>query len=309
MSLKQPPDRFKLLLAFFLIYFIWGSTYLAIRFAIETMPPFLMAGVRFFVAGLLMFGFMRMRGVANPDGWQWLHLSVIGTFLFLGGNGFVVWAEQYINSGLAALLVSTLPLWLILLDWLWAKGPAPSRMAMVGISLGIVGTVLLVDPARIVGSSIHLPGAAMVVLASLCWAIGSIYSKKIKQPASIFMSAACQMIGGGASLLVVAIVLGEPARFDPSAISAVSLAGFLYLLVFGSMVAISAYVWLLQNASATRVSTYAFVNPAVAIFLGWLLADEEINLHIMLGAGIILAGVFLVIRSSAKKPLSTATHK
>lgn len=295
------PDRIRLLIAFFLIYFIWGSTYLAIRYAIETMPPFLMAGARFFVAGLLMFGFMRIRGAAMPDRWQWLHLSVIGTFMFLGGNGFVVWAEQYITSGLAALLVSTLPLWLILLDWLWAKGPAPSRMAMAGISLGIAGTVLLVDPARIAGSSVHLPGAAMVVLASLLWAIGSIYSKKIRQPASIFMSAACQMIGGGVSLLLVSMLLGEPADFDISAISAVSWAGFLYLLVFGSMIAISAYVWLLQNASAARVSTYAFVNPAVAIFLGWLLADEEINLHIMLGAGVILAGVFLVIKSSMKK--------
>lgn len=301
MTIRPRPDRFKLLLAFFLIYFIWGSTYLAIRFAIETTPPFLMAGVRFFAAGVLMYGFMRMRGAANPDRRQWLHLSVIGTFLFLGGNGLVVWAEQYINSGLAALLVSTLPLWLILLDWLWAKGPAPSRTAMTGISLGIAGTVLLVDPARIVGGSIHLPGAAMVVLASLLWAVGSIYSKKIRQPASIFMSAACQMIGGGASLLLTAVLLGEPAQFDASAVSGTSLAGFLYLLVFGSMIAISAYVWLLQNASAARVSTYAFVNPAVAIFLGWLLADEEINLHIMLGAGIILAGVFLVIRSSAKK--------
>ena len=300
MQLSVRPERFRLLLAFFLIYFIWGSTYLAIRFAIETMPPFLMAGTRFFAAGLLMLGFLRLKGVANPDRWQWLHLGVIGTFLFLGGNGLVVWAEQYITSGLAALLVSTLPLWLILLDWLWAKGPPPTRMAMVGISLGIVGTVLLVDPARIVGSSVHLPGAGMVVLASLLWAIGSIYSKKIRQPASIFMSAACQMIGGGASLLLVSVILGEPAQFDPGAVSAVSLVGFLYLLVFGSMVAISAYVWLLQNASASRVSTYAFVNPAVAIFLGWLLADEEINLHIMLGAGIILAGVFLVIRSSVR---------
>ena len=208
MQLSVRPERFRLLLAFFLIYFIWGSTYLAIRFAIETMPPFLMAGTRFFAAGLLMLGFLRLKGVANPDRWQWLHLGVIGTFLFLGGNGLVVWAEQYITSGLAALLVSTLPLWLILLDWLWAKGPPPTRMAMVGISLGIVGTVLLVDPARIVGSSVHLPGAGMVVLASLLWAIGSIYSKKIRQPASIFMSAACQMIGGGASLLLVSVLLG-----------------------------------------------------------------------------------------------------
>lgn len=296
------PERFRLLLAFFLIYFIWGSTYLAIRYAIETLPPFLMAGTRFLVAGLLMYGFMRSRGVPNPPARQWLQLGVVGTFLFLGGNGFVVWAEQFINSGLAALLVSTLPLWLILLDWLWAGGKPPNAMAATGIVLGMAGTVVLLDPVQIADSAIYLPGALMVILASLCWAIGSIYSKKFRQPPSIFMSAACQMIGGGLTLLLVSFALGEMEGFTLAAVSGVSIAGYLYLMVFGSMIAISAYVWLLQNASASSVSTYAFVNPAVAIFLGWLIAGEEINTHILGGAGIILAGVFLVIRSSYSKP-------
>lgn len=294
-------ERFRLLLAFFLIYFIWGSTYLAIRYAIETIPPFLMAGTRFLVAGLLMYGFMRSRGAPNPSARQWLQLGVVGTFLFLGGNGFVVWAEQFINSGLAALLVSTLPLWLILLDWLWAGGKPPNAMASIGIVLGMAGTLVLLDPVQIADSTIHLPGALMVILASLLWAIGSIYSKKIRQPASIFMSAACQMIGGGVTLLLVAVALGETQEFALGAVSGVSIAGYLYLMVFGSMIAISAYVWLLQNASAASVSTYAFVNPAVAILLGWLIAGEEINAHIMVGAGIILAGVFLVIRSSSSR--------
>jgi len=292
-----PAERLRLYVAFFLIYFIWGSTYLAIRYAIETIPPFLMAGLRFSAAGLLMYGVLRLSGVANPSGKQWLQLGIVGTFLFLGGNGFVVWAEQFINSGLAALLVSTLPVWLILLDWLWAGGPRPTGTALAGIGLGILGTLILVDPVRLAGSSIHLPGAAMVVLASVLWAIGSIYSKKFRQPASIFMSAACQMIGGGFSLLLVSTLLGETRGFDPAQVSAVSLGGFFYLMVFGSMIAISAYVWLLQNASASSVSTYAFVNPAVAILLGWLIADEEISAHILAGAAVILAGVFLVIRA------------
>jgi drug/metabolite transporter (DMT)-like permease len=292
-----PAERLRLYVAFFLIYFIWGSTYLAIRYAIETIPPFLMAGLRFSAAGLLMYGVLRLSGVANPSGKQWLQLGIVGTFLFLGGNGFVVWAEQFINSGLAALLVSTLPVWLILLDWLWAGGPRPTGTALAGIGLGILGTLILVDPVRLAGSSIHLPGAAMVVLASVLWAIGSIYSKKFRQPASIFMSAACQMIGGGFSLLLVSVLLGETRGFDPAQVSAVSLGGFFYLMVFGSMIAISAYVWLLQNASASSVSTYAFVNPAVAILLGWLIADEEISAHILAGAAVILAGVFLVIRA------------
>jgi len=292
-----PAERLRLYVAFFLIYFIWGSTYLAIRYAIETIPPFLMAGLRFSAAGLLMYGVLRLSGAANPSGRQWLQLGIVGTFLFLGGNGFVVWAEQFINSGLAALLVSTLPVWLILLDWLWAGGPRPTGTALAGIGLGILGTLILVDPVRLAGSSIHLPGAAMVVLASVLWAIGSIYSKKFRQPASIFMSAACQMIGGGFSLLLVSVLLGETRGFDPAQVSAVSLGGFFYLMVFGSMIAISAYVWLLQNASASSVSTYAFVNPAVAILLGWLIADEEISAHILAGAAVILAGVFLVIRA------------
>jgi drug/metabolite transporter (DMT)-like permease len=293
-------DRLRLYVAFFLIYFIWGSTYLAIRYAIETIPPFLMAGTRFTAAGLLMYGVLRIAGQPNPSARQWLQLAVVGTFLFLGGNGFVVWAEQFINSGLAALLVSTLPVWLILLDWLWAGGPRPTGAAMAGIALGILGTLILVDPVQLVGSNLYLPGAAMVVLASMLWAIGSIYSKKFRQPSSIFMSAACQMIGGGLSLLLTSLLLGETRGVDPAAISAVSLGGFFYLMVFGSVIAISAYVWLLQNASASSVSTYAFVNPAVAILLGWLIADEEINAHILAGAAVILAGVFLVIRAPRK---------
>lgn len=300
MPLFSPSHRFKLLLAFFLLYFIWGSTYLAIRYAIETLPPFLMAGTRFFCAGALLYLVMRWRKVPNPAARQWLQLGVVGTFLCLGGNGLVVWSEQYISSGLAALLVSTMPLWLILLDWLWAAGPAPAGKALAGIGLGFVGLAVLIDPAQLIGSEVHLPGALTCVVASMLWAIGSIYSKKFRQPPSIFMSAACQMLGGGLALLVTAFLLDEPATFDPAQVSLASLASFLYLLVFGSIVANSAYVWLLQNASATRVSTYAFVNPAVAVFLGWALAGEQLTLQILAGAGIILAGVVLVLASGRR---------
>jgi drug/metabolite transporter (DMT)-like permease len=246
-----------------------------------------------------MYGFLRLRGASNPSLQQWAQLSIVGVFLFLCGNGFVVWAEQHITSGLAALLVSLLPLWLMLFDWLWAQGPKPTRTALYGIALGMVGTVLLLDPGSIAGTDVHLPGALMVLLASVAWAFGSIYSKKFRHPPSIFMSAACQMIGGGVALLVTALLLGETSGFDWREVSGVSLGAFLYLMVFGSMIAISAYVWLLQNASASSVSTYAFVNPAVAIFLGWLVAGEELTTPILLGAGVILAGVVLVIRASA----------
>lgn len=260
-----------------------------------------MAGTRFACAGLLMYVVLRLLGQPNPSLRQWLQLGVVGTLLFLGGNGFVVWAEQYIASGLAALLVATLPVWLILLDWWWAGGARPGAMAMSGIALGILGTLILVDPLQLAGTPLHLPGAAMVVLASVLWAIGSIYSKTFRQPQSIFMSAACQMIGGGLALLCTSAVLGEYRGFSWQQVTAVSLGGFFYLMVFGSVIAISAYVWLLQNASATSVSTYAFVNPAVAILLGWLVADEPLTLHILLGAAVILASVVLVIRAPRQK--------
>jgi drug/metabolite transporter (DMT)-like permease len=304
MGKRQLPDvpfQAKLVIAFFLIYFIWGSTYLAIRYAIETIPPFLMAGVRFTTAGTLLYTFMRLTGAANPSLQQWLNLWVVGTFLFLGGNGLVVWAEQYITSGLAALLVSTLPLWLIMLDLLWAGGPPPTVKGLAGISLGIIGTVVLIDPVKITATDIYIPGALVVIFGSMLWATGSIYSKKFTQPDSIFMSAACQMFGGGLSLLLVSLVLGEWFAFQPVGISLVSFAAFSYLVVFGSIVAISSYVWLLKNASAASVSTYAFVNPTVAIFLGWLIAGEEINAHIIFGAAIILAGVILVISAQNKR--------
>jgi drug/metabolite transporter (DMT)-like permease len=304
MGKRQLPDvpfQAKLVIAFFLIYFIWGSTYLAIRYAIETIPPFLMAGVRFTTAGTLLYTFMRLTGAANPSLQQWLNLWVVGTFLFLGGNGLVVWAEQYITSGLAALLVSTLPLWLIMLDLLWAGGPPPTVKGLAGISLGIIGTVVLIDPVKITATDIYIPGALVVIFGSMLWATGSIYSKKFTQPDSIFMSAACQMFGGGLSLLLVSLVLGEWFAFQPVGISLVSFAAFSYLMVFGSIVAISSYVWLLKNASAASVSTYAFVNPTVAIFLGWLIAGEEINAHIIFGAAIILAGVILVISAQNKR--------
>jgi drug/metabolite transporter (DMT)-like permease len=290
------PERLRLGLAFFLIYFIWGSTYLAIRYAIETIPPFLMAGTRFFCAGLLLFLIMRLRGAAFPDARQWGQLWITGTFLFLGGNGLVVWAEQYIDSGLAALLVSTLPLWLILLDWLWAGGTKPGRVALIGVGLGMLGTAVLMDPVRIGEDSVDFTAAMMVILASLFWAFGSIHSKRFRQPPSIFISAACQMLGGGLSLLVLGFLLGEHQGFTLSQVSMVSAAGFFYLMIFGSMIAISAYVWLLQNASATSISSYAFVNPVVAILLGWLVADEMLNGRILLGAIVILSGVLLVLR-------------
>jgi drug/metabolite transporter (DMT)-like permease len=306
-------QRVRLLTAFFLVYFIWGSTYLAIRYAVATLPPFLMAGSRFLLAGLLMLLVLRWRGVPLPSWSQWWRLGLVGLFLFLGGNGIVAWAEQDIDSGLAALLVSLLPLWLIVLDWLWAGGPRPSLRGLSGVALGVLGTAVLLAPPTLFGTAapagevastpaadrFTLLASLLLVLASLLWAIGSIYLKTFARPASVFMSAACQMLGGGLGLLLFSALLGEWRDFELAQVSLLSLGGFAYLMVFGSMVAISSYVWLLQNASASSVSTYAFVNPVVALLLGWLLADEPLTLPILLGAAIILLGVVLVVLTPA----------
>ena len=175
---KLRDSKGKLIVAFFMIYFIWGSTYLAIKFAIETMPPFAMAGVRFIIAGAILYGIMRFRGVPAPTWPEVKHLSIIGLLLFLGGNGGVVWAEQFVDSGLAALLVATVPLWMITLDWLWLGNPRPNSRAIAGLALGIFGIFLLVDPAEITGSNINIPGAVGIIVASFLWAIGSVFSKK-----------------------------------------------------------------------------------------------------------------------------------
>lgn len=308
MSVVALSRQSKLYTAFFLIYFIWGSTYLAIRYAVATIPPFLMAGSRFTLAGVVMLLWLRWRGTPMPPLPQFLRLSVVGIFLFVGGNGLVVWAEQYIDSGLAALLVSTLPLWLILLDWLWASGPPPTLRALLGVVLGIAGTIVLVQPQVLLGAPATVDvtptatlASSIVVFASVLWAIGSIYLKKFERPKSVFMSAACQMTGGGVVLLLLALVRGEWQQFDLQAVTLVSLAGWAYLFCFGSMIAISAYVWLLQNAPAAAVSTYAFVNPVVALLLGWLIADEPMTPTILTGAGIILAGVLLVVMTPSRR--------
>jgi drug/metabolite transporter (DMT)-like permease len=295
-----PPLRLKLVAAFAALYLIWGSTYLGIRVAIETIPPFLMAGGRFLVAGVLLYGWCRWRGMPAPAWRDWKIPAITGAFLLLGGNGGVVWAEQYVPSSLAALLVAIVPLWLVLLDWRMGGAPAPRWPMWLGLAVGFGGVVLLTTARNLARSDAPtqqdavLLGAAAVVAATISWAFGSIYARKHASPLPLMQVSALQMICGGGLLLLAGTVTGEWIGFSPAAISGASVVALLYLVVFGSLVAFSAYTWLLTVSTPARVGTYAYVNPIVAVFLGWLVAGELVTGRMLLAGGLILGAVLLI---------------
>lgn len=287
--------RSKLVLAFAAVYVIWGSTYLAIKFAIETLPPFLMAGVRFLIAGSILYGVARARGAGRPTRAQWVAAVVVGSLLLLGGNGGVVWAEQLVPSGVAALLVALVPCWMVLLDWARPGGVRPASQVFVGLLLGLAGLAWLVGPDAIMGGGrVNGTGAIVLAVASLSWAAGSIYSRHSPAPSSPLLSIGMQQLMGGVSLVVFGLLLGEAGRVDPASVSMRSLLAMLYLIAFGSILGFSAYMWLLRVSTPARVSTYAYVNPVVAVLLGWAFAGEALTARIGVAAAVIVAGVALI---------------
>jgi drug/metabolite transporter (DMT)-like permease len=289
-------SRGKIILAFLAVYIIWGSTYLGIRYAIETLPPFLMAGTRFFIAGAILFIWAKLHGdrIASPV--QWRRAFVIGALLLLCGNGGVTWAEHYIASSLAALLVATEPLWVVVLNWA-ATHRRPNGKVFLGVFLGLVGVGLLVGGGLNNGqhvSALSLAGAIVVVLAGFAWAAGSVYASRRPIQASTSMAAGMQMMAGGVLLLALALVTGDFKRLNLAAASWVSISAFCYLLVFGSLVGFTAYSWLLRHVTTARAATYAYVNPVVAVFLGWLFASEPLTLRMLIAAAVIVGSVVLI---------------
>lgn len=282
------------------VYVIWGSTYLAIRVAIETIPPLLMAGVRFLVAGPLLYAWAIRRGDREGDRPglpQWRAAAIVGGALLLLGNGGVVLAEQHIGSGLASLLVATVPLWMVMI----ARTFLHERIGVqevVGLLLGFAGLVLLVGlPGKEAVSGL---GVGLVVFAALAWASGSMYSRRAPLPRRPLVSTALQMTAGGALLLVVAVARGELGDLELSGISLASILATLYLIVFGSWAGFSAYVWLLQNARTSLVGTYAYVNPVVAVFLGWLILEEAMTWQILVAGAVIVAAVAIIVTARAR---------
>jgi drug/metabolite transporter (DMT)-like permease len=290
-------NRGRLLLAFALVYVVWGSTYLAIKFAIETVPPFLMASVRFLVAGAMLYAWARWRGAERPTLIHWRSTAIVGAALFLAGNGGVVWSEQYVPSGLAALLVATVPLWMVLFGALFPGGSFPPLRVWVGIGLGLVGVALLARPDAGSGTASphYLAGALALIGASILWSLGSVYSRRAPLPKSLPLTIGMQMLCGGAALGLASMVAGEPGRFDLAAVSAKSLWAVAYLLVFGALIGFSAYLYLLHNTTAARAATYAYVNPVVAMLLGWAFAGETIGIRTLVAAAIVLASVVVIV--------------
>jgi drug/metabolite transporter (DMT)-like permease len=297
------PSTIKVIVAFAAVYLIWGSTYLAIRFAIETIPPFLMAGVRFVLAGAVLYAWLRLRGAERPRRAYWVSTGVVGALLLLGGNGAVVWAETRVPSGITALLAATLPLWMVLLDWVRPRGTRPSGWVWAGIALGLAGIVLLVGPGNFGGGEpVDLLGAAALILGSLAWAAGSLYSRGAALPPSPFLVTAMQMLSGGALLILAGLATGELGSLSLPAISVKSMVAMLYLLIFGALVGFSCYIWLLRVSTPARVSTYAYVNPVVAVILGWAFAGEPFSVRTLLAMAVILGAVALITLGQREGP-------
>ncbi|MGI8607645.1 MAG: EamA family transporter [Candidatus Dormibacteria bacterium] len=292
---RRPSLGLTTLVALGTLYVLWGSTYLAIRIGIATIPPLLMAAVRFLCAGGLMYLLALKRGHlrdAAPSGRQWLATLVIGGLLLGVGNGGVTWGEQFIASGVAALLVATVPVWMALLAHLTGQERL-SRLVGAGLVLGIAGVVLVAHPWS--GSFGQVKGVVVVLLAAFGWACGSLYARRAALPKSAILGTGMEMLCGGLVLLVAATLDGELGRVHPEHFSLASVLAVLYLVVFGSIIAFSAYVWLLNHVSAALAGTYAFVNPAVAVFLGALVAHESLTASVLVGGAVIIGGVALLV--------------
>ncbi|HTY37762.1 MAG TPA: EamA family transporter [Bacteroidota bacterium] len=294
-------QKFKLLAAFGSVYLVWGSTYLAIRIAIETIPPLLMAGVRFIIAGTIMFLWGRLRSGERPTRTHWKSTAIVGLMLLLVGNGGLSWSEKLIPSGIAALLVAVSPLWFILVDWMQG-GVRPTAGVFIGLALGTIGIAILIDPADLVGGGeVSLVGASVLLLSSVCWAYGSFYSRRATLPSSPALANGMEMFIGGVGLILVGLVTGELSDLQLAAVTVKSLLAVAYLVVFGSIIGFSSYIYLFHHTTPTRASTYAYVNPIVAVIIGWSVGGEELPARVFLAAALIIAAVAAITVFGTRK--------
>ena len=295
-SNAAPPEhatRLQLALGFVVIYVVWGSTYLAIRFGLESIPPFVLGGVRFLIAGSLMYAWSRLRGAAKPTAREWKSSAIVGFLLLFIGNGAVSWSEQRVSSGMTSLLVATVPLWLVLCEW--AQGQPPAITKLIGVFIGLVGVGLLVMPAGDGASTAIDPvGAAVLMVSALSWTVGSLYARGAPMAKPASLAIAMQMLVGGVLLLALAAATGETAAVVRTGVTTGSGLALLYLIVFGSIVGFTPDMWLLRVATPTAVGTYAYVNPVVAVLLGVLLAGERLPSQALLASLVIVGGVAMV---------------
>jgi len=290
------PRKILIIAAFAALYVIWGSTYLGILFAIQSIPPFLMAGSRFLIAGLIMFAIARTQGPLRSTSAEWRTSLIVGACLLLGGNGGVTLSEKFIESGLASLIVATVPIYITLLGWLFGMTPRPGPIVWLGLAGGFLGVAMLMGPAlRFSGGSHPAIGMSILLIGSFLWSAGSLYSRTAKHAASPFLAAAQQMFCGGVLLMLVGLFAGESKKFHPESVTALSLGAFAYLVLIGAIVGYTAYFWLLRHCEPAKVATYAYVNPIVAVLLGAMFAHETVTLRTLLAAALIIGSVALII--------------
>jgi drug/metabolite transporter (DMT)-like permease len=297
-SFMPAPTKIRIIVAFAALYLIWGSTYLGIRFAIETIPPFLMAGARFLIAGVIMYAIAWSQGITKSSWANWRTSLIIGACLLLAGNGGVTISEQYIDSGLAALIVAIVPIYIVVLGWIAGIAHRPTPIVWLGLVGGFVGVGILLGPAlRLSSNGGRHPaiGMSILLVSSFIWSVGSLYSRASKHAASPFLTAAQQMLCGGLLLLLTGFATGETQRFHPNSMSILSLASFAYLVIIGAVIGYTAYIWLLRHCDPAKVATYAYVNPIVAVLLGATFAGETLSMRALVAAALIIGSVALVI--------------
>lgn len=286
-------------IAFGLVYVIWGSTYLAIRYAIETIPPFFMAGTRFFVAGAILYVWSRWQTRIKPTAAQWRNSAIAGTLLLMFGNGFVTWAEQRVPSGITAVIVATVPLWIVALDAI-TGGARPSARAWIGIAIGLLGVAILVRPAG--HGSVDPAGAIALLVASISWSYGSLFGRRADLPSSPLLTTGMEMLAGGAVLITVGFLTGEWHHLDLQTVSRTSLIGLTYLITLGSIVGYTAFTYLVTATTPAKLGTYAYVNPVIAVILGATIAGESIGTTTVIAIALIVSAVILLTMKPRPAP-------
>jgi drug/metabolite transporter (DMT)-like permease len=303
MEANTPPPAWKTLLAFAIIYLVWGSTFLAIRIGVHQVPPFLFAAIRFSIAGLVLYGSMIARGEPSPTLRQWLSVVTLALLIFVFDYGLLFWAEQRVPSGIAAVMMATIPVFMTLSEILFLRTQRLTARLTLALLIGICGVAVLVSHSLSLGGSpIDTAGAIALIIGSISWSIASVLTRKLPLPSSKIMSSGAQMLAGGVLLSFASTALGEVPRFHPSAISRGAWFALLYLIIAGSIIGFTAYVWLIHHQSPTKVGTYAYVNPVVAVLLGYLIGGEALTLRTLLGTLFVLISVVIITTTRVKKP-------
>ncbi len=303
METQPRPAMLKTLLAFAIIYFVWGSTFLAIRVGVHEVPPLLFAAMRFLVAGVVLYGWMIARGERSPSARQWTSVSLLAVLIFVFDYGSLFWAEQRVPSGIAAVMLATIPVFMSLSEVVFLRTQRLTLRLGTALVIGIAGVAMLMSPwLRLSGAPIDTLGAAALIFASISWSVASTLSRKLALPPSKVMSSGAQMLAGGVFLTLAAAALGEFRNFHPSTVSRGAWLSLLYLIVAGSIIGFTAYVWLIHHESPTKVGTYAYVNPVVAVLVGYFLGGEPLALRTIVGTALILISVLAITTMPAKKP-------